>query len=604
MSQILDQKFAKLSEQEQELYKLRHTAEHVLHQAVKELFPKIHLAMGPATEDGFYFDFDPSPDGVEPVKISEADFKNIEKQMWKIINKDLPMVRQELSVDEARKLFADNPYKLEWIDLIEERGESVSVYWTGEPGIEGSMVDLCSGPHADSTGAVKAFKLLSVAGAYWHGDENNKMLTRIYATAFGNQDELKEYLHNIEEAKKRDHRKLGPKLDLFTFSELIGGGLPLYTPKGALVRRLLQQHADQLQKQIGYQEVWTPQLTKADLFKVSGHYDKYKDDMFRVVSNYSKEEFFLKPMNCPNHCALFGSKPRSYRDLPIRYSDFANLYRDEKPGELSGLTRLRAFSQDDGHCFCTEDQIEDEFYKVILAVKEALKAFDLDYWIRLSLWDQDNKDKYLGDAQVWETAQNKLKKLLEDKNIDHSVATGEAAIYGPKIDFMAVDSLKREWQISTIQLDLIMAKRFDLKYADKDGTEKHPVMIHRAILGSPERFMGLIIEHYNGALPVWLSPVQAVIIPISDDQIDYASQVEQSLSQSGVRVETWTEASMQKRIRVAEQQKIPYMLVLGAKEQESESVSVRARGQQDLGVQKLSEFTQTINQQINTKATT
>ena len=371
----------------EELLSLRHSAEHVLHQAVKELYPRIHLAMGPATDDGYYFDFDATPEGKEPVTITVANFPKIEKRMAEIIKKNLPITRHEISVADARALFADNPYKQEWIDGIETKGEKATVYWTGEPNKPGSMVDLCKGPHVSGTGEIKAFKLLSIAGAYWHGDEKNKMLTRIYGTAFFTQVELDTYVFQQVEAKKRDHRKLGKELDLFSFSDLVGSGMPLYSPKGALVRRLLNGYVEELQSECEYTQVHTPQIAKAELFKISGHYDKYKDDMFLVHSHYSDEEFFLKPMNCPQHTQIYAAQPRSYRDLPLRLTDFAMLYRDEKPGELSGLTRVRSFSTDDAHIFCREDQVDFEIDQVLSMTK---KTHD-HIWLQISLQTLDQR---------------------------------------------------------------------------------------------------------------------------------------------------------------------------------------------------------------------
>lgn len=595
MSEILDEKLSKLSADQLDLWKMRHSAEHVLTFAMQRVFGEkaFYMAMGPATDDGFYFDFEQLGD----FSVNESDFAKIEKEMSKIIKEDLPFVKKEVSVKEARKLFGGNPYKIEWIDQIEERGEKVSIYYTGN-----DFFDLCSGPHIASTGQIKAFKLLNIAGAYWHGDEKNKMLARIYGTTFPSVDQLKDYIEKLEEAKKRDHRKLGKELDLFVFSDLVGPGLPLYTRKGALVRRLIQDVTKELQQPYGFEEVWTPQITKADLFKVSGHYDKYKDGMFKVISNYTKEEYYLKPMNCPNHCVLFGSQLRSYKDLPIRYADFANLYRDEKPGELSGLTRLRAFSQDDAHCFCSADQIKSEILNVISITKKALQIYGINYWIRLSLWDENEKEKYLGDPQTWEKSQKLLEDILVENKIEYKKAIGEAAIYGPKMDFMAVDVLGREWQISTTQLDFIMPQRFGLKYTDKDGALKTPVMIHRAIVGSPERFMALLIEHCAGAFPIWLAPIQVVVIPISENQMLYAKEVAEKLLAQNVRVEVWEDGSMQKRIKVAEKQKVPYMLIVGQKEAESESVSVRARGQQDMGVMLNKDFLKKIKSSIESKS--
>lgn len=601
MSKQLDDKLNNLQPEQLELWKLRHTCEHVLHQAIKETFPQVNLAMGPATEEGFYCDVDTSPVGKDPVKLSESDFKTIEKRMHSLINKNLPMIRQEITVAEARKLFPDNPYKQEWIDLIEQRGEKVTIYWTGEPGGKDSMVDLCGGPHAPSTGAVKAFKLLSVAGAYWHGDEKNKMLTRIYGTAYGSKQQLEEHLHRIEEAKRRDHRKLGQKYDLFTFSDLIGSGLPLYTQKGALIRRLLNEFVEQLQTQADYMQVWTPQIAKASLFKTSGHYDKYKDDMFKVISSYSDEEMYLKPMNCPQHTQIFQSQPRSYRDLPIRMTDFAMLYRDERPGELNGLARVRSFSQDDCHIFCTEEQVDEEIDKALEMTKTVMDAFGFKYRYRLSTRDPKDPKKYLGDPATWDKVEEWAVRIMKRNHIDYFDGPGEAAFYAPKMDLMATDALGREWQLSTVQIDYVMPERFDLKYTDKDGIEKRPVMLHRAILGSAERMMMILIEHYAGAFPVWLAPVQAVVIPISQDQLTYAHKVAQELKGGGVRVEVSTNASMQKAIRTGEQQKVPYMLVVGQKEEASGSVAVRQRGQKDLGVMNLANFTNQILDDIGQK---
>ena len=586
--------------EDQKRQALRHSAEHILTMAMERLWPgQILMAMGPSIDTGFYFDFDT----VDGLKITEADFPKIEKEMRKIVQGNLPFEKMIVTAEKARKMFADNPYKQEWIDKAESENEQISIYWTGDPERAGSFVDVCAGPHVAKTIEVKAFKLLSVAGAYWHGDEKNKMLTRIYGTAFETQEELDKYVWQLEEAKKRDHRKIGKEMNLFVFSDLVGPGLPLYTKKGAFVRKMLQDWANSLQKEVGYEEVWTPQITKADLFKTSGHYEKYKDSMFRVVSNYSEEEYFLKPMNCPMHTQIYASKSRSYRDLPIRISDFANLYRDEKPGELSGLTRLRCFSQDDGHSFCREDQIEEEFDKVIKIIDAALKPFGMKYWTRLSFWDSLNKEKYLGSPEVWEKSQKTLEKILIKNKLDYKKVEGEAAIYGPKMDIIAVDALGREWQISTIQLDMIMPVRFGLEYADSDGTIKTPVMIHRAIFGSPERFMGLLLEHTAGNLPLWLSPVQVEILPISEKTIEYSEEVLKKLVDKGIRVELNRDAdSLGKKIRNAEANKVPYMLIIGEKEAEAKQVSVRQRGQKDLGQMSVTDFAKKIGKEVEEKS--
>jgi len=584
----------------QKLHALRHSAEHILTQAMERLWPgQIVKAMGPAIETGFYFDFDTT----NGFKVTEQDFPKIEKEMKKIVASNLLFEKVMVTAEKAREMFADNPYKLEWIDKAESEKEEISVYWTGEPGRGGSFVDVCAGPHVTKTIEVKAFKLLSIAGAYWHGDEKNKMLTRIYGTAFETQEELDKCVWQLEEAKKRDHRKIGKEMDLFVFSELVGPGLPLYTKKGAFVRKMLQEWVNGLQNGIGYEEVWTPQMTKADLFKTSGHYEKYKDSMFRVVSNYTDEEYFLKPMNCPMHTQIFASKSRSYRDLPIRISDFANLYRDEKPGELSGLTRLRCFSQDDGHSFCREDQIEMEFENVIKIIDEALKPFGMKYWTRLSLWDSTKKEKYLGSPDVWEKSQKTLEDILIKNKVDYKKMEGEAAIYGPKMDIIAIDALGREWQISTIQLDMIMPVRFGLEYTDSDGTIKTPVMIHRAILGSPERFMGLLLEHTAGNLPLWLSPIQVEILPISEKTMEYSEKVLKQLLERGIRVELNRDAdSLGKKIRNAEASKVPYMLIVGEKEAEGKMVSVRQRGQKDLGTMSVADFADKVIKEVGEKS--
>ena len=597
MSQILDEKLQKMSAKEQHLWSLRHTAEHVLHQAVKELYPEILLAMGPPTKDGFYFDFDGGK-----IKVTEEDFPKIEKRMKEIVHADMPMIRQEISVSEAKKLFKGNPYKEDWLNLIEERGEKVSVYWTGKPEGKGSMVDLCSGPHAKSTSEVKAFKLLSIAGAYWHGDEKNKMLTRIYGTAFETEKDLRDYLKMIEEAEKRDHRKLGKELDLFTFSDLVGSGFPLYTPNGALIRRLVNEYVEEIQKKQDYTQVWTPQVAKAELFKISGHYDKYKDDMFRVVSNYSKEEFFLKPMNCPQHTQIYASKPRSYRDLPLRYTDFAMLYRDEKPGELSGLARVRSFSQDDCHIFCREDQVDEEVDKALAMTKEIMKTFGFKYRYRLSTRDPKNKDKYLGDPKTWDKVEKWAEVIMKRNKIDYFDGPGEAAFYAPKMDLMATDALGREWQLSTVQIDYVMPERFNLSYIDKDGKEKRPIMLHRAIVGSPERFMMVLLEHFAGALPLWLSPVQIVIMPLGEKHQKAAESLLKQLKNESIRAELWQEDSISKRIRNAELKKIPYVAVIGDKEIETGTVALRARGKKDLGTAEAEKLIKRLKQEIKEKS--
>ncbi|PIP57127.1 threonine--tRNA ligase, partial [Candidatus Woesebacteria bacterium CG22_combo_CG10-13_8_21_14_all_45_10] len=559
-----------------------------LTQAMLKFYPKIKMAMGPAIPDGFYFDFE------SDIKIFEADFPKIEAEMAKIIKKNLPFKKEGISIEAARKLFANNPYKQEWLDEIEARKEKATVYWTGD-----EFVDLCKGPHVDSTGKIGAFKLLSVAGAYWHGDEKNKMLTRIYGTAFPTQKELDEFLKQQEEAKKRDHRKLGKELDLFTFSDLVGAGLPLYTPKGALLRKLVNDYVESVQVKQGYTQVWTPQIAKAELFKTSGHYDKYKDLMFRVVSNYSDEEFFLKPMNCPQHTQIYASKPRSYKDLPIRLTDFAMLYRDEKPGELSGLARVRSFSQDDCHIFCREDQVDEEVDRALSMIKEIMKTYNLKYKYRLSTHDPKHPEKYIGDPKTWEKVEKWAEAITKRNKIEYFDGPGEAAFYAPKMDLIATDSLGREWQLSTVQIDFFLPERFKLVYTDSDGKEKRPVMIHRAIVGSPERFLMILIEHFAGNFPTWLTPVQVKVLPITDRNLDYAQAVVRSLKAVGIRTELDDRnETLPAKIRDAQLEKVAYMLIVGDKEAKAGTVSVRKRSGQDLGARKINEFISIIKKEI------
>ena len=423
-----------------------------------------------------------------------------------------------------------------------------------------------------------------VAGAYWRGDEKNKMLTRIYGLAFETKAELDAYLVQREEAIKRDHRKIAKEQDLLVFSDLIGSGMPMFTPKGNIVRNAIINFSRELNQELGFGEVHTPNFNKAELFKISGHYDKYKEDMLTVRSQYSEEDFFLKPMNCPQHTQIYASRPRSYRDLPIRYSDFANLYRDERPGELSGLTRLRCFAQDDGHSFCREDQIKSEFESVLGVVKKALTTYKMNYKIRLSLWDPKKPEKYLGSPEVWERSQKLLEDILNENKIEYEKGLGEAAIYGPKMDIIMKDSLGREWQISTIQLDFIMPERFKLAYTDTDGKEKTPVMIHRAIIGSPDRFMGILIEHVSGNFPLWLAPVQAKIIPVRTNHNEYAQEVFKMLKDSGIRADLDdADEGLGKKVRDAKNNKLPYWIVLGDKEIEAGKVTLESRDAGQLG---------------------
>ncbi|MFA6550640.1 MAG: threonine--tRNA ligase [Candidatus Gracilibacteria bacterium] len=554
-----------------EMEKMRHSCEHVLHQAMTDLFPGLKRAMGPATDEGFYHDFD--YDG----KVSEEDFPRIEKRMQELIKQDLPIVREEISIDEAKKLFKDNPYKLDWIRIIEEKGEKATVYWTGKPREKGSDVDLCKGPHIESTGKIGPFKLLKIAGAYWHGDEKNKMLQRIYGTAYPTQKELDDYLNMIEEAKKRDHKKLGKELGLFTFSELVGAGLPLWTPKGTLLRNILDNFVWELRQAKGYQKVTIPHITKKDLYETSGHWAKFSNDLFKITTREG-HEFAMKPMNCPHHTQIYACEPRSYRDLPHRYAETTMVYRDEQTGELSGLSRVRCITQDDAHCFCRESQLKDEFYAIwdIIETFYAKCGFP-ELKIRLSLSDPEHMEKYLGTRADWDKFEEQLRGFIRDRGAEFTEAAGEAAFYGPKIDFMAKDSLGRQWQVATIQADRNMPKNFKLFCTNEDGKEEQVVMIHAAIMGSIERFLSILIEHHAGAFPFWMAPVQAKILPISDKFMDYANnKIAEELKAAGIRVQIDISAEgLGKKIRNAEMEKIPYMIVVGEKEQEAGTIAVR-----------------------------
>ena len=554
---------------EQELLHARHTLAHLLGAAVLELYPDSKLTLGPAIDNGFYYDTEING------KITDTDLEKIEKKMREMLPSWTSMSGKDISLSEAEKMFAGNEYKLELIN--EHKDAGLTAYSAG------NFTDLCKGGHSENPAQdLKniGWKLDRVAGAYWRGSEDNKMLTRVYGLAFENQEKLEEYISRQEEAKKRDPRTLGREMDLFTFSDLVGVGMPLFTPKGNIIREQIIGFSRELNTELGFGEVHTPNINKAELFKISGHYDKYKEDMLSVHSQYVKEEMFLKPMNCPQHTQIFASKPRSYRDLPIRYSDFAVLYRDERPGEMSGLTRLRSFSQDDGHIFCREDQVEEEIGHVLNAIQKALNVYNIDYWMRLSLRDPNKKEKYLGTDDIWEKSQPIMQKLLEEKNITYKSAVGEAAFYGPKIDIMAIDAIGREWQISTIQLDFNMPGRFELIYTDSDGKQKNPVMIHRALIGSPDRFLGILTEHYAGAFPTWLSPVQVAIVPVNENHEAAARDLEMKLKEKMIRTELLTsDASLGKRINGAKAQKVPYVIVLGDKEIASGNLTVETRAE-------------------------
>ncbi len=572
-----------------QLYRIRHSAAHIMAQAVLEVFPEAKIAIGPPIEDGFYYDFD------LPRPITQDDLTKIEARMKEIIKGGHDFVREEITPEQARELFKDQPYKLELIDDILSRGTDEY----GNPLPEGqrpvlsiyrhdTFVDLCRGPHVQNSREInpKAVKLMNIAGAYWRGDENKPMLTRIYGTAWQTPKELRQYLQWREEAQKRDHRRLGKELGLFYFApDEIGPGIPMFTPKGEIVRHLLESFVREVQTRYGFQHVWTGNIVKEDLYAKSGHLQNYADVMYPpMVDEKSGERFRLKPMNCPSHMTLYKKMGKhSYRELPLRFSEFATVYRYEKKGELHGLTRVRSLTQDDCHIFCTPDQIQSEFAMLLDLVQEILGRFNLtDYQVRLSLRGEGGK--YVDDPEKWNQAEAALRAALDASGLDYVEATGEAAFYGPKADFIAQDTLGREWQLSTIQVDFIQPARLGLTYIGPDGEEHTPVVLHRAIMGSTERFMGVLIEHYAGAFPVWLAPVQAVLIPIADRHVPYCEKVAQELRLAGLRVEVDdSSARMNAKIRTAQKQKVPYMLVVGDKEVEAGQVAVRLRSGENLG---------------------
>jgi len=549
---------------------IRHSLAHILAMAVLKLWPDAKLAFGPATEDGFYYDFDLQE------KISEKELLKIAEKMEEIIKEGHSFVQDFLSPSEAKKVFKNQPYKLEQIEKIIAEGEKqISVYKTAD------FIDLCKGPHVKSTKECGAFKLVQVAGAYWLGSEKNPMLQRIYGVAFATKEELEAHLKLLAEAKLRDHRKLGAALGLFLFSDLVGPGLPLYTPLGTRLRNQIVKFSRELRESIGYQEVTTPQINKIDLFRVSGHLEKYAENMFGVSSHYSQKQYFLKPMNCPQHIQIYASNQRSYKDLPIRFADFSFIYRDEKMGELLGLSRLRAFSQDDGHCFCRPDQLETEFSRLFSVIDKAMQAYDFAYRLRLSLRDPKKQKEYLGDEALWQQAESLMRKLLKERGVNFTEAPGEAAFYGPKVDLIVKDSLQREWQLSTIQLDFNMPKRFGIYYIDENAKKQTPIMIHSAIVGSPERLMAMLLEHYAGALPFWLAPLQMVLLPVSEKFLSSAQKINSRLQKEGFFTELWQEDSLSRRIRQAEILKVPVMLVLGEKEKKANLLNLRLREQKE-----------------------
>ena len=576
----------------EKITKIRHSLAHLLAAAVKQLWPNAKNAIGPAIEHGFYQDFD-----MGKVKISEDDFEKIEKKMREILATWRAFEVKKVSVAKAKKDFKDNPYKLELIKDLAKKGNTIT---ENNPG---NFLDLCKGGHAENPQKeLRYFKLLSVAGAYWRGNEKNKMLTRIYGTGFLTQKELDEYLRQSGEAKKRDHRILGEKLDLFTLSDLVGKGLPLFTPKGTLLRELLNEYSQELRAKKGWQKVWSPHITKNDLYKTSGHFDKFGDELFLVKSQETKDELVMKPMNCPHHQQIYASKPRSYKDLPIKYMETATVYRDEKAGELLGLSRVRSITQDDSHTFCMPDQIEKVYQELIDVTKTFYEKIGMNIRARLSFRDLKNQKKYLGDGNLWKKAEDILLDIAKKNNLDYFVAEGEAAFYGPKIDFRAKDSLGREWQLATPQLDFVQPERFGLTYTDKQGKGQTPVMIHFALMGSIERFLSVYIEHTAGNFPLWLAPAQIAIIPISEKHFEYAGNVAEKLRGPHFPIEKNDQnETLGKKIRGAEMQHIPYLLIVGDKEAQARAVSVRQRAKGDLGSMDMDMFLEKIKKEAVNK---
>ena len=564
---------------------LRHSCSHVMAQAVKELWPEVKLAIGPAIEDGFYYDFD------KPEPFTDADLLAIEKTMQKIIGRNEPFERRELEKSKAIELFQKlhEDYKVELIEALPD--QAVSIYNTGAAG----FLDLCRGPHIKSTGQIKAFKLLSVAGAYWHGIETNPMLQRIYGTCFESQKELDEYLKNLEEAKLRDHRKLGPALGFFDiYHEEAGAGLVFYHPKGALLRTIIEDYEKKEHLKRGYELVITPHIMDVALWKTSGHYDYYRENMYSFVAE--EKEFVLKPMNCPGHILIYKSKTRSYKDLPIRLFELGTVYRREKAGVLHGLLRVRGFTQDDAHIFCLPEQLSQEIKSIIDFVFETMKVFGFDnVGIELST----RPEKSIGSDEDWQRATQALESALKEKGLKYDVNEGDGAFYGPKIDIKLKDALKRTWQCATIQCDFALPKRFNLAYIDDTGKEKQPIMLHRVLLGSLERFIGALIEHYKGELPLWLSPTQVLIIPIKETVLAYAQEVKSKLESQNLRVEMdLHNETLDKKIRNAEINKVPYCLILGEREAKQQQVSVRKKGSGSQGAVALEEFMENLINQI------
>ena len=589
-------------EDEQNVMKMRHTLSHVLAAALVEMYPGVQFGVGPATATGFYYDIDLSEvkdaEG-NVMKITDAELPKIQKKMYSIINKKFDLVYSEKSREEALAWAKENhqKYKVELIEDLPE-SETISFYQLGD------FADLCKGPHVENTGKVGAFKLIKVAGAYWRGDEKREMLTRIYGVAFETEEELKEYLQRLEEAKARDHRKLGKELDLFSFSELVGAGLPLFSPRGTVLRDVLTNYSLSLRARYGFERVWTPHITKLDLYKASGHYAKFGAELFLVHSQVNGEEFALKPMNCPHHAQIFASRPRTYKEMPVRYMESTTDYRDEKSGELGGLSRVRSLTQDDTHVFCRKEQIKAEIQNLVGIVRELYTVVGMSK-LRARLSYRNDEDKYLGDKSLWEMAQAQIKEAAIENGLDYFEMEGEAAFYGPKIDFMAEDAIGREHQVATIQLDFVQPERFGLTFVNENGEKEQPVMIHHATLGSIERFMSVFIEHTSGWFPFWCAPEQVRILTVNDQVLDYVEKIKQILSE--VTLETplkhndlrftadVSDESLGKKIKRAVSMKTPVLLIVGERDKENGTVSVREKdAEKTVALTELAEYLQNI----------
>ena len=597
---------------EEELKSMRHSLAHIMAQAIQHLWPQAKFGVGPAIDNGFYYDI-----YLDNGTISEADLPKIEEEMRKIVAANYPFERRDVSVEEAIDwaIKGDQSFKVELLNDLKRFGTTVASELAGEKMgsvsdgdskvetvslySQGDYTDLCRGGHADSTGKVGAFKLTKTAGAYWRGNENNPQMQRIYGVAFATQEELDEYLNRLEIAKQRDHRKLGKELDLYTTSPLVGIGLPLFTPRGTILRDIVAQYSNQLRQKFGFEKVWTPHITKKDLYETSGHWAKFGEELFLVKSQETSDEMALKPMNCPHHTQIFASRPRSYRDMPVRYLETTTDYRDEKTGELGGLNRVRSLTQDDSHIFCRTDQIEGEINNLLSAARELYGSINMKLRVRLSY--RDESDSYLGDLSLWDSAQNQLKSAVEKVGLDYFEQEGEAAFYGPKIDFMATDAIGREHQVATVQLDFVQPQRFGLEYADTDGNFTTPVMIHCALLGSIERFLSVFIEHTGGWFPFWAAPEQVRILTINDAVLEYVDKITTILSDitlmepvryNDVRftIDSRNE-SLGKKIREATSMKIPVQLIVGPKDMEANEVSVRTQsGEEKISLEQLAEY--------------